>query len=109
MSAPIYIVLTTDHHGNVRVATNAPMDIPHAGRHATSPALALAVTMLAHCTPDARCFGVAFGESSVPALELARELIHPEGYGHTVRQLQPEIAQHARRVLGLQPHEGAQS
>ena len=107
MSAPIYIVLTDDHHGNVRVATSSPMHIP-VDRAYSSPAFALAATLLAQCTPAHRCYSVAYGESSVPALELARELIHPEGYGHAVRQLQPEIAQHARRVLGLVTTEGGQ-
>lgn len=108
MSPPIYIVLTDDHRGNVRVATSGTMHIPMAPRQATSPAQALAATLLAQCTPANRCYSVAYGESSVPALELARELIHPEGYGHTVRQLQPEIALHARRVLGLVTTEGGQ-
>lgn len=107
MTTPIYIVITNNRYGEAQVATNAPMSIPSAPAF-SSPAELLAATLLAQCTPAVRCFSVAFGESNVPALELARELIHPEGYGHAIRQLQPEIGQHARRVLGLLPSEEPQ-
>lgn len=86
------------------VATTMPA--PRPGMR-TSHAEALALDLINHAKQQTHCCSVQWEQALTDAdgqnaLELARELITPEGYAYSVS---PEVRNAARRVLGVKQRE----
>lgn len=79
--------------GGVSVSTNA--GTPCIGQSLT-PAAALAVDLLNLCLK--RASDVRYWQQDDPAYSLAKDLIHPDQFGHAVTH---EVHNRARDVLGL--------
>ncbi len=79
--------------GGVMVYTTGGAPIP--GQR-LSPGQALATDLLNQCTH--RASDVRYWHGADRALELVRDLINPDQYGHAVS---PEVHRAARRVLGM--------
>lgn len=100
----IVITLSTTGHGAVAIATN--MQQPRVGRP-LSYGETLALDMLNQAKRQTSCtgveYGAALGESAGDqALNLANELLRPEGFGFSCT---PEVRNAARRVLGIKSRE----
>lgn len=90
----VTITLIDDAHGNVQVRTD--MDAPRPGA-ALSPAQQLGLETVGRFKHSQ--LEITYGPEAVPLAALARDLLHPEQYGHAVP---PEVQRAARRALGLQ-------
>lgn len=104
MNTTILIAVRQVGEAACTVATTMPA--PRPGMR-TSHAEALALDMINHAKQQTPCCSVQWEQALTDAdghnaLELARELITPEGYAYSVS---PEVRNAARRVLGVRQRE----
>lgn len=91
MQKTITILHITDQpDGSILVQTTAGTYIP---KQQATPARTLAYQWLTGLPPEVR---VQYWHDQDKAIELVRELLHPEGYYHAV---EPQVRRTAQRVL----------
>lgn len=100
----VIITLTTTGHTAVAVATTMTPPKPGAP---LSPAEALALDAINTLKRSPHCTGVQYGaalgkDDGDKALQLARDLLNPDGFAYSVT---PEVRNAARRVLGVKARE----
>ena len=100
----VLIALRTTGAATVTLATSLPQ--PQPGQR-LNHAEAVALDLINHARQHTTCTSVQWGQALTDAdgqnaLELARELITPEGYAYSVS---PEVRNAARRVLGVKQRE----